>query len=80
MAEGWERKGEQLVKTFEFRDFGEAVAFTVRVAMLAEKLNHHPDISLSWNRVKVKLTTHSEGRVTQRDLEMAEKIDKLLEG
>ncbi len=80
MAEGWERKGERLVKTFEFRDFGEAVAFTVRVAMLAEKLNHHPDISLSWNRVKVKLTTHSEGRVTQRDLEMAEKIDKLLEG
>ncbi len=80
MAEGWERRGERLVKTFEFRDFGEAVAFTVRVAMLAEKLNHHPDISLSWNRVKVKLTTHSEGRVTQRDLEMAEKIDKLLEG
>ncbi len=78
MAEGWKRKNEWLVKTFEFRDFNEAVAFLVRVAMLAEKMNHHPDISLSWNKVKVKLTTHSEGKITQQDLEMAEKIDKLL--
>ena len=79
MAEGWERRGEWIVKTFEFRDFSESVAFLVRIAMLAEKLNHHPDISLSWNKVEVKLTTHSEGRITERDLEMAEKIDKLLE-
>ena len=62
---------------FRFRDFSEAFAFMTRVALAAEKADHHPDWSTSWNRVDISLTTHSEGGVTRRDVELAQSIDAI---
>ncbi|MEK6911602.1 MAG: 4a-hydroxytetrahydrobiopterin dehydratase, partial [Candidatus Thermoplasmatota archaeon] len=59
------------------RDFKEAMAFLNRVAELAETANHHPDIWNSWNRVKLSLTTHDAGGLTERDFKLAKKIDAL---
>jgi 4a-hydroxytetrahydrobiopterin dehydratase len=63
-----------------FRDFSEAFAFMTRVALAAEKADHHPDWSNSWNRVDIALTTHSAGGVTRRDVELAARIDALARG
>ncbi len=63
-------------KGFRFADFGEAFAFMTRVALAAEKADHHPDWSNSWNRVEIALSTHDSGGVTERDLALAETIEK----
>lgn len=66
-------------KDFHFKDFSEAFSFMTRVALLAEKMDHHPDWSNCWNRVTIRLSTHDAGGiVTERDLELAERIDSLL--
>lgn len=65
-------------KTFTFADFSEAFAFMTRVALLAEKANHHPDWSNVWNRVSIKLSTHDAGNVvTEKDRRLAEAIDEV---
>lgn len=65
-------------KEFEQKDFSFAAAFTVRVALLAEKADHHPDILIhSWNKVKITLSTHSAGGVTVNDISLAQSINKL---
>ncbi len=67
-----------LEKTFTFADFSEAFAFMTRVALLAEKANHHPDWSNVWNRVSIKLSTHDAGNVvTEKDRRLAEAIDEV---
>ena len=63
-------------RDFKFKDFSEAFAFMARVALLAEKANHHPEWSNVYNKVSVTLTTHDAGGVTQRDLDMARFIDE----
>jgi 4a-hydroxytetrahydrobiopterin dehydratase len=74
----WEQQGEELVRDLKFKDFAEAMAFVNRVAELAEEANHHPDILVhGWNRVRLTLSTHSEGRVTDADHELARRIDDL---
>lgn len=73
-VEGWERKGSEIVRVFEFKDFAEAMVFVNGVAELAEQANHHPDISVSWNRVTLTLSTHSQGGLTNNDFELAAKI------
>jgi 4a-hydroxytetrahydrobiopterin dehydratase len=74
----WRQEGEALVRDYEFGDFRGATAFVNRVADLAEEVNHHPDILVhGWNKVRLTLTTHSEGRVTDNDHAMAERIDSL---
>jgi len=74
----WRREGETLVRDLKFDDFKGAMAYVNRVADLAEEANHHPDILVhGWNRVRLTLTTHSEGRVTEADEAMAERIDAL---
>lgn len=73
----WTLDGESLRRTFVFSDFTEAMGFVTRVAILAEKANHHPDIDIRWNKVTLVLTTHDAGGLTDRDVEMAEKIDHL---
>jgi 4a-hydroxytetrahydrobiopterin dehydratase len=75
---GWNFNGKQLEKSFKFRDFSEAFAFMVRVALIAEKMNHHPDWSNVYNRVQVVLSTHDAGGVTKNDVEMAGEINKLV--
>jgi 4a-hydroxytetrahydrobiopterin dehydratase len=74
----WKEQGNKLEKEFKFRNFSEAFAFMTRVAFLAEKMDHHPDWSNSWNTVRISLSTHSEGDiVTEKDRRLADEIDKL---
>ena len=76
----WTERDGGLHRDFEFADFSEAFAFMARVALLAEKRNHHPDWSNSWNKVSISLTTHDAGSVvTDGDREMAAAIDELLD-
>ena len=75
----WEEKDNKLSQTFEFKDFVEAFGFMSKVAILAEKANHHPNWSNVYNKVIIELTTHDEGNViTQKDRDLAAAIDKLL--
>jgi 4a-hydroxytetrahydrobiopterin dehydratase len=74
----WRQEGESLVRDVKFKDFAEAMAYVNRVADLAEEVNHHPDILVhGWNQVRLTLTTHSAGRLTENDHEMARRIDAL---
>lgn len=74
---GWKFEGGALVREYTFPDFVTAFAFVTRLALLAEKANHHPDLDIRYNKVRVALVSHDAGGVTARDVEMAEKIGKL---
>jgi len=78
--EGWtlEEGGKALVRSFRFGDFGQAFAFLTRVALHAEKVDHHPEFTSVWNRVDMRLTSHDSGTVTARDVALAEAINRLL--
>jgi len=74
----WTEKDNKLTKTFEFKDFTEAFGFMTKVAIEAEKMNHHPNWSNVWNKVSFELTTHDAGNtVTEKDRKLAETIDQL---
>jgi len=75
VPDGWAVVGHAIRKEFVFRDFAEAFAFMTRVAGEAERLNHHPDWSNSWNRVVIELTSHDVDRLTARDTRLAAAID-----
>jgi 4a-hydroxytetrahydrobiopterin dehydratase len=70
----WDAEAKAIRRTFHFRNFSEAFAFMTRVALAAEKADHHPDWSNSWNRVDVALSTHSEGGVTAKDVDLARQM------
>ena len=72
------RDGAAIERKFEFADFSEAFAFMTRVALLADKRDHHPEWSNVYNRVEITLTTHDAGGLSLRDTKMAKKIDALL--
>jgi 4a-hydroxytetrahydrobiopterin dehydratase len=76
---GWSLRGDGLAieRTFRFADFGEAFAFMTRVALAAEKADHHPEWSNVWNRVEITLTTHDAGGLSARDVALAEAIDAM---
>jgi 4a-hydroxytetrahydrobiopterin dehydratase len=69
--------GKAIARSFTFRDFSEAFAFLTRVAMHAEKVDHHPEFTSIWNRVDFRLTSHDAGGVTDRDRELAEAINRI---
>jgi 4a-hydroxytetrahydrobiopterin dehydratase len=74
----WRREGEAIVRDRRFADFGAAIAFVERVAEAAEEANHHPDILVhGWNKVRLTLSTHSEGGVTAADLALAQRLDEV---
>ncbi|MBX3240358.1 MAG: 4a-hydroxytetrahydrobiopterin dehydratase [Chitinophagaceae bacterium] len=76
----WKEVNNQLYRKFEFKNFSEAFAFMTRVALEAEKMNHHPLWTNVWNRVEIWLSTHDAGNiVTDKDRKLAEKINSLLE-
>jgi 4a-hydroxytetrahydrobiopterin dehydratase len=75
--EGWRREGDAIVKEFELDDFAGSVEFINRLTPVAEEMNHHPDLRVSWNKVVVSITTHSEGGLTGNDFELAKSIDPL---
>jgi 4a-hydroxytetrahydrobiopterin dehydratase len=75
----WSREQETIVRDWTFADFAAAIAFVNRVAELAEPANHHPDILVhGWNKVRLTLSTHSEGGLTDADFRLAAQIDGLL--
>ncbi|MGI8429517.1 MAG: 4a-hydroxytetrahydrobiopterin dehydratase [Solirubrobacteraceae bacterium] len=74
----WEREGDQIVRDWKLKDFAEAIAFVNRVAQAAEEANHHPDILVhGWNRVRLSLTNHSAGGLTEADFALAVRLDDL---
>jgi len=74
---GWSRAGNAIERTWTFRDFSEALAFINKVGALAEAMNHHPDIANSWATVRLTLTTHDKGGLTNLDFDLAKKINSL---
>ena len=80
IPDGWEPSddGKALERSFRFKDFSEAFAFLARVALHAEKVDHHPEFTSVWNRVDFRLTTHDSDGVTERDEKLAGQINKLV--
>lgn len=76
----WERDGDSLVRTIERKNFAEAMELVNGVAQLAEGANHHPDIDIRWNKITLRLSTHSEGGLTDKDVQLASSIDDLAAG
>jgi 4a-hydroxytetrahydrobiopterin dehydratase len=75
----WVEKEAELYQKFQFKDFSEAFSFMVRVALIAEKMNHHPKWTNVWNTVEVWLSTHDAGNtITEKDRKLAKQIDALL--
>jgi len=75
--EGWERRGEAIVRSFDRGDFVGSVRFVDAIVPAAEEMNHHPDVAISWSNVEISITTHSEGGLTANDFELAKRIDAL---
>lgn len=76
--DGWERAGEEIKKTFVLRDFVDSMGLVNKIALLSERADHHPDLLIRWNKVSVALSTHSKGGITEKDLSLAEEIEKAL--
>jgi len=77
-APNWQRIGNEIERTFTFKNFREALAFVVHVGLLAERMNHHPDIEIRYRQVTLRLSTHSAGGLTEKDFLLAQQIDALL--
>ena len=72
---GWSRAGDEIEKTFELPSFPDAVALVTRIGVLAEAADHHPDLDVRYRKVRVALSTHSEGGITEKDLALAGEIE-----
>jgi 4a-hydroxytetrahydrobiopterin dehydratase len=77
LGTGWKRDGNSITRTFKFDDFRGSIDFVNRITPVADGMNHHPDLEISWNTVKVSLSTHSEMGVTENDFSLAVEIDEL---
>lgn len=77
LGQGWEKYGNSLRREFEFPDFTAAVDFVNRLTPIANELNHHPDLFISWGLVRVSLISHSEHGITEKDFELAKRLDEL---
>jgi 4a-hydroxytetrahydrobiopterin dehydratase len=73
----WTQKGDNITRTFQFKDFPGAIQFVNALAKIAEEANHHPDIDIRWNKVTLALSTHDAGGLTAKDFELAKKFDQL---
>lgn len=74
---GWRVEGAELMKSYRFKNFVEAIAFVNAIARIAESQNHHPDLVVRWGEVTVRVTTHSAGGLTAKDFELASAIDQI---
>lgn len=79
LAPDWSVAGNALVRTVEFSSFLTAVRFITELAPVAERLDHHPDLRLSWRTVELSLSTHSAGGLTRLDLELARELDSIID-
>ncbi|MFC7201510.1 4a-hydroxytetrahydrobiopterin dehydratase [Halospeciosus flavus] len=77
LPEGWEREGEEIVRTYEFDDYLTGVAFASEVGELADDEFHHPEIRIRYDEVEVRFTSHEEGGITDKDVEMARECNAL---
>ncbi|WP_049969621.1 4a-hydroxytetrahydrobiopterin dehydratase [Haladaptatus cibarius] len=75
MPSGWEREGDEITRTYEFDDYLKGVAFASEVGEISEEEFHHPEIIISYKEVEVRLTSHEEGGITTKDVDMAERFD-----
>ena len=75
---GWKKVENKLNKNFKFKDFIEAFSFVAKIALISEKMNHHPDITISYNSVHIDLTTHDINDVSKNDIILAGKIEELI--
>ncbi len=73
----WKKSGVTISRTFGFKDFPAAIKFVNKVAVLAEKEWHHPDVDIRWNKVTLTLTTHDQGGLTEKDFALARKFDRM---
>ena len=76
--QGWERAGDEIVRTIEFPEFMAGISFVNHIAQLAEAADHHPDIDIRYRNVRFALSTHSEDGVTEKDVELARQINSSL--
>ena len=74
----WSKRGQTILRTFKFEGFLNSIAFVNRIARKAQKINHHPDIDIRFNKVTLKLTTHDEGGITEKDFSLARQCDEVL--
>jgi 4a-hydroxytetrahydrobiopterin dehydratase len=74
---GWTREGATITRLYEFKGFVTAMKFVDEVAKIAEQANHHPDIDIRWNKVKLALSTHDEGGLTEKDTALARRFNSL---
>lgn len=75
----WDIDGKGITRTIEFEEFMEGIDFVNLLADVAEEAQHHPDITISYNRVTINLTTHDAGGITEADLELAQRVDNLID-
>jgi 4a-hydroxytetrahydrobiopterin dehydratase len=74
---GWLHADAEIEKTFELESFPAAIAFVVRIGFFAEKADHHPDLDVRWRKVRVALTTHDAGGLTEKDVDLARRIEEV---
>jgi len=75
--EGWGQEGNQIAKQFKFKNFIQSIGFVNKVAILAERVDHHPDILIEYSKVTITLSTHSEGGLTEKDFNLASEIQEV---
>lgn len=76
---GWEREGEEIIRTFEFDAYLDGIGFAAAVGGLAEEVFHHPEMTIGWRAVEVRLTTHDAGGITTADIDLATRVNELRE-
>lgn len=79
LPDGWEREGDEIARTFEFDSYLEGVGFAAGAGGLAQEAFHHPSMTVDWREVEVRLTTHDEGGITEKDIDLAERLNDLVE-
>jgi len=77
LSDGWSREGEEIVRTFEFDSYLGGIGFASGAGGLAEAASHHPEMTIGWRTVEVRLTTHDAGGITEKDLDLAARFDEL---
>ncbi|NJL94244.1 MAG: 4a-hydroxytetrahydrobiopterin dehydratase [Anaerolineae bacterium] len=75
--DGWTREGDQIVKTYVLSSYAEGLAFASTIGYMADALNHHPDLLITWKRVTVTLSTHDVGGLSEKDFDLAQRIEAL---
>jgi len=73
---GWERKGEAIAKHYTFKEFMDGIRFINRIAEKAEEMDHHPDMTVNYRRVTFSLSTHDQGGITEKDIKLADVIER----